>query len=397
MKTSGPTTIVRRLSACAAIVLMASGCDLLGPGPHRWEVLDASDIWTCGLTADDRSVYCWGVSPGFTDAVDVLHPDSLLSIGERPSRVPGASNLVSISNQAGTLCAIGADRTAYCAGLNTLGQVGDGTGNLVARGSLTKVVGDHRWKVVHGTRDHSCGVTLAGEAYCWGMNSSGKLGNDTIPSDVVVPFPVPVVGGHVFETLGVGLWFTCALTASGESWCWGIHAGLYLGVGDALAEASSAVPVRVAGGHSFVSLTVGSRHACGVTNSGDAYCWGDNSGRLGDGSMSNRGTPTRVVGGQKWQKLFAGFGFTCGLTTNYAVYCWGDASRGPIIPGSSEISVTPQLIVSSVGPYRDLAAGGDYVCGVRWDRQAECWGKGDWGQLGDGRRESSAAPVRVVR
>jgi hypothetical protein len=79
------------------------------------------------------------------------------------------------------------------------------------------------------------------------------------------------------------------------------------------------------------------------------------------------------------------------------VYCWGDSSDGPIVPNSSEITVTPQLIFRPPGPYRDLAAGGDYVCGIRWSGMGECWGRGEFGELGNGKRQNSSFPVGIVR
>src|SRR5206468_8325032 len=81
-------------------------------------------------------------------------------------------------------------------------------------------------------------------------------------------------------------------------------------------DACSTVPVTVSGGLTFSTLSVGGRHACGLTTSGAAYCWGFNSvGQLGDGSNNSSSVPVPVSGGLTLTALSAGGTRTCGLTT----------------------------------------------------------------------------------
>jgi alpha-tubulin suppressor-like RCC1 family protein len=41
------------------------------------------------------------------------------------------------------------------------------------------VSGGYSFASVDGGDDHTCGVTTAGAAYCWGLNRAGQLGNGT--------------------------------------------------------------------------------------------------------------------------------------------------------------------------------------------------------------------------
>jgi alpha-tubulin suppressor-like RCC1 family protein len=66
-------------------------------------------------------------------------------------------------------------------------------------------------------------------------------------------------------------------------------------LGDGSTE-NHARPVAVAGGLTFTQIRAGGAQTCGLTTSGDEYCWGQNlQGQLGDGTRVNRPTPTRVA------------------------------------------------------------------------------------------------------
>jgi alpha-tubulin suppressor-like RCC1 family protein len=60
-------------------------------------------------------------------------------------------------------------------------------------------------------------------------------------------------------------------------------------------NADSPVPVRVAGGHDFSSIRAFGSHDCAVTTTGETFCWGYNlDGQLGDGTRTHRSRPVYV-------------------------------------------------------------------------------------------------------
>ena len=138
---------------------------------------------------------------------------------------------------------------------------------------------------------HTCGVTAAGAAYCWGDNFFGELGDGTTTSRSS-PVLVAAPAGVSFAAVSAGLRHTCGLTAAGVAYCWGYNGFGQLGDGTTTNRSS---PVLVVGGVSLAAVSAGWRHTCGVTAAGAAYCWGDNtSGQLGDGTTTQRLTPVRA-------------------------------------------------------------------------------------------------------
>jgi len=263
---------------------------------------------------------------------------------------------------------------------------------------------------------HTCGVTTAGKAYCWGGNSNGALGVGTYGD--VSATPVPVAGGLTFASVIPAYDATCGLTTNGAAYCWGPYWGVTQGLFDSATVANSCSqwgcpkPLPVVGGHSFKMLSFRVGHACGVTTDGAAYCWGSNDyGQLGIDSATSASScvdqspgngfwvcpaPVPVAGGLTFVTVSTGEVHTCGLTTEGATYCWGGNGAGQLGGGATtgpelcsvEGSTYPcshvPVAVAGGLSFTEISAGYDFTCGMVQTGAAYCWGDNGAGQLGSG-------------
>jgi hypothetical protein len=185
------------------------------------------------------------------------------------------------------------------------------------------------WSIVRPGLNVVCGLTTQRRAYCWGSNSSGSNGSGLPAGQYEENEPNAVASTLEFDDLRVGPDFACGLTTGGDVWCWGRNRhGI---MGDTTTVPASPVPVRAplgalrfAADGSRHTFGVGSLHACGLTSTGAAYCWGRGTeGALGNGSTADAPQPAAVAGGHRFRALAVGAFTVCGITSVGVAYCWG--------------------------------------------------------------------------
>jgi alpha-tubulin suppressor-like RCC1 family protein len=349
------------------------------------------------------SAYCWGwggdgqLGTGFRPPAG-----EPLASAETPRAVAGGHAFALVSAGVFHTCGVTPTGEAYCWGDNASGQLGDGstTSSLFP----VRVTGGRPFASVTVGFYHSCGVTTANDVYCWGNNEWGQLGSGGFsfsPSSS----PVLVASGLLFQAVRAGLYHTCGVTTTNEAYCWGY--GHYGQLGTGSYELAVATPVAVAGGHSFVAVAAGFTHSCAVSSDGGAYCWGAGS-LLGDGSGLNQLEPVQVAGGPFAMAdgaLAAGEERTCALTPAGAAYCWGHNDLGGLGDGSTIDRATPVQVSGGVS-FATISVGTFHTCGITTGAVAFCWGNNADGQLGADAPESCAingralpcatVPVRVI-
>jgi alpha-tubulin suppressor-like RCC1 family protein len=364
---------------------------------------DASSV--CGTSAAGE-LWCWG-----DGGVGQLGNGATYS---RYLATRGGTNvkLASVSVGSTFACGLTSAGAAYCWGNNLDGALGDGT--LTSRSSPTAVASTVAFQILSAGGRHVCGVALNGDAYCWGANENGRLG--AVIDGTVATAPVKVSGGLSFVAISAGQFHTCGIVNGGAAYCWGLNASGQLGDNS---QAARTAPTPVYGAMSFTAISAGGAHTCGVVQSGAAYCWGDNThGQLGITThYQPRQQPWPVAGGFAFKAISAGALHTCALTPDGLAYCWGDGFMGQLGNGRQAAGQEPVVVAGGLrfttigassalvtGPcdyycyyYGSGPASNAHTCGLTTDGTAYCWGSNDSGQLGRGRSEtSSLTPVKVA-
>ena len=187
---------------------------------------------------------------------------------------------------------------------------------------------------------------------------------------------------------------TCGLSNTGAAYCWGDNNWGQLGNGS---FTNSSIPVAVSAGLGFSALATGGVHTCALTSAGAAYCWGYNGfGQLGNSAVGYSLTPLAVSGNLSFSALATAVYYTCGRTGSGAAYCWGDNEAGQLGDGSSTFSRPAPGAVSGGLSFSALATGENHTCGLTSSGAAYCWGLNNFGQLGDGTTTNSSVPVPVA-
>jgi alpha-tubulin suppressor-like RCC1 family protein len=193
---------------------------------------------TCALTAGSRA-YCWG-----SNAAGQLG-DGTRTRRLKPVPVSGQLAFTGglIAGGAHT-CGVASEKRPYCWGDNTVGQTG--TGSSLLRILRPRAIADNRrFNSVSAGGDHGCGLILGTSTWCWGRAYYGVIGDGgPLYRDFNVHIPVPVLNGYAFTGLTSGASHTCAIGEGGQAWCWGWNEAGQLG--DGTTDDRSA-PVAVAG------------------------------------------------------------------------------------------------------------------------------------------------------
>lgn len=357
-----------------------------------WKSVAVGAYHACAIASPSGEVSCWG-----------RNSSAQLGDGTTTNRsvpTPTSGRYVATSLVVGMdfTCALGNARTTQCWGSNSYGQLGDGT--TTQRASPTNTADSSSMRSLF-TGPYALGV--CGLQYgtdiplCWGRTNAGVLNEATY--QLSNPSPAAVTHVQTYTAIVIGQKHGCGLTAAGEVYCWGSNELLQSG-----ATVDTAMPTKVSGTMTFTQISAGMFHTCGITSApiaNAAYCWGDNDyGKLGDGSSSNRMSPTRVVNGTSsglFSSISAGGSHTCAIQagSNKYVYCWGRNSYGQLGDNTQTGSVTP-VKVNNTTNYDEVLIGGDSFTCARSGTAVDCWGENDLYQLGLGNTTNQSSPTAVA-
>ena len=325
--------------------------------------------------------------------------------------------------------AVASDGSGYCTilftggvdcwGFNASGELGNGTiGGPDENGYDTPQpvarISDAASVVSGSDTGGYCAVLSTGGVDCWGVNSSGELGNGTIggPDGAAGGYdtPQPVTGiTDAASVVSHGDGY-CAVLSTGKIDCWGYNNWGELGNGTTGGPDGADgydTPQPVIGITDATSLASAVENVCAVLSTGRIDCWGDNtSGELGNGTIGGSGaehgydTPQSVIGITDATSIASalgtvGFAFGvgyCAVLSTGGIDCWGSDSYGELGNGTTEEPDggygydTPQPVarITDAASITSSGLAGQGYCAALSTGGVDCWGSNSYGQLGNG-------------
>ena len=313
---------------------------------------------------------------------------------------------------------------------NTKWSISPDKGSQLGRESTTITPPDStnrgiRFNQVSAGNSHSLALGSDGNAYAWGNNNYGQLGNGTSTSyrstPVRVEKPAGAPADFTYAQVSAGHSHSLALGSDGNAYAWGNNNYGQLGNGTSTSYRSTPVRVEKPAGapadFTYAQISAGQNYSLAMGSDGHAYAWGTNNrGQLGDGTTTDRSTPVKVgkpagkLADFTYVQVSAGALHSLALGSDGYAYAWGyngvygrlgnDNANGSSVSSYSSVPVRVRDPASPTNASKGIqatqvSAGGDHSLAVGSDGYAYAWGLNDSGQLGNNTASSSPVPVRV--
>ncbi len=241
-----------------------------GGAEHSCAMTIDGDIWSWGDNTYTQSAPASATNP-------VLTPTNIISGGYRDIDAGGYHNI-----------ALRDDLRPFCWGRNDSGQLGDNTTD--DKSEPTLVNGNHKFIDISGGEFHNFALKADGTICTWGEAHWGKLlyPLDTVPTTAAqstpqcgTPVPAEICTWQLPNNGNYEHAFVLKCGSSWEAWSWGCNVNGKLGDGT---TTNQSVPQSVLGDIKWIDLSGGEEFSLGLDENGKLWAWGDDSlGQLGDG------------------------------------------------------------------------------------------------------------------
>jgi alpha-tubulin suppressor-like RCC1 family protein len=295
---------------------------------------------------------------------------------------------------------------AWAWGSSSRGQLGNGTTFDRPTPTSVSMPAGVRFSAVSGGYIHSVALDTLGNAWAFGDNFYGQLGNGTNTYSTT-PIPVTMPAGVTFKAVTAGAFHSVALDTSGNAWAWGSNGEGELGIGTL---DNSAIPTAVVmpPGVTFVAISAGFQDTLALDNLGRAWAWGDNNqGELGNGLISGNAPnlvpePVTMPAGVFFKAIAAGAYHSVALDTSGNAWAWGFNFDGELGNGTTNqagacfCNPVPGAVNMPAGvTFSAIGAGAYFGVGLDTTGKAWTWGYNQDGELGNGNTTSSTIPTAV--
>lgn len=268
-------------------------------------VIGVSAGWYSSIAVcSDGTVAAWGHN-GSGQFGNGSTTSSIVPVAGGIGGAAAGKTIVAVSAGYFYSLALASDGTALAwGGENFRGKLGNGTrldSSVPVAVTATGVLSGKTVVSIVAGYYHSAALCSDGTLAAWGWNDRGRLGNNSVAADSIVPsavFQTGVLAGKTPIALGIGSGHTVTLCSDGTLAVWGENfSGQF---GNNSAAFSTIVPVLVnqsgvLAGKTVVGVSAGHSFSTVVCSDGTAAAWGENgNGQLGIGSNANSPLPVLV-------------------------------------------------------------------------------------------------------
>ncbi|KAL1814094.1 hypothetical protein ACET3Z_024159 [Daucus carota] len=253
---------------------------------------------------------------------------------------------------------------------------------------------------------HTLFLTESGSVYSTGLNDFGQLGSSDDRSYTTDPIEISGLPKEIIK-VSAGYSHSSAITVDGDLYMWGKNSSGQLGLGKKAPKIiSSPTKVECLNGVHIKMVALGCDHSVAVTDNGEALSWGGGgSGRLGHGHQSSifgflrsssEYTPRLIkkLEGVKVKAVAAGMMHSACVDENGSVFIFGEGSVKKLGFEESKVATTPSAI-NEVPHSDEVACGGYHTCVITNGGELFTWGSNENGCLGIGCRDVAHLPERV--
>lgn len=297
-------------------------------------------------------------------------------------------------------------RFAAMWGSGDYGRLGLGSLESRWRPAVCSALSDHSIRALACGGAHTLFLTETRRVFATGLNDCGQLGVSHVNTHALEPLEVSGIENDILH-ISAGYYHSAAITVDGELYMWGKNTSGQLGLGKNAARVVH-VPTKVQAlnGITIKSVALGSEHSVAVTDGGEVLSWGGGgSGRLGHGHESSffgilksksEFTPRLIkeLEGIKVKSVAAGLLHTVCTDENGSAFMFGERSINKMGFGGVRNATTPSII-SEVPYAEEVACGGYHTCVVTRGGELYTWGSNENGCLGTESTYVSHSPVRV--
>ena len=275
----------------------------------------------------------------------------------------------------------------------------------------------------------SLAVGSDGNAYAWGDNRSGQLGNRTTTQQntpVPVKKPAGVSADFTYVQVSAGYRHSLALGSDGYVYAWGDNT--YAQLGNNTSGSYSTVPVRVCDpsthsnvntGLKAIQVDAGGEHSLAIDKEGNVWAWGRNrNGQLGNGTSSSYSSapvrvcdpehPTDASKGLVAIKVAGGGAHSLAIDRDGDTWAWGFNSYGQlgnnVTNGFKGANPVPVRVRDPNNPDDtsknlksiQISAGFEHSIAIDAQGNTWSWGWNYWGELGQNTtNQDILSPARV--